>query len=339
MHRLHPSLVFLVSMLLVVAENAAAQPAHSLTKFDSATDWASFPKLFKPFDARPGRAVAHGPKGLTFTLAPRKQKGPVGMEAGVTLTGNFQIEVKYNLEVFPDKVEEGYGVYLGISVVAADNRVGRASINRGVYANAGHQYAAGRDVPAPKGIVYARSRAPASSREGRLALRRVGSEAIALVADGPGEELLVIKRYPFTEEPMRTFTLFTDTGGAAVQVRARLHDLQVRTGADVTNTTRQGATATTIVPMPGEAQSTTSADPSETAPFSPLRGIRAQPNWWLGCGGLLIGLVVGICVGRWWRRAAEAEQRGEKQSQPAPARGRIQQPGGRGSGGRPSTGE
>src|SRR5262249_46880515 len=150
------------------------------------------------------------------------------------------------------------------------------------------------NVPRPKGVIYATSRAPAQSRQGRLALRRVGSEAVVLVAEDAAGELLEIKRYPFTDQPMRLVTLFLATGGSAVDVRARLYDLQVRTGADVPTTAKQGPQAVTFVPMPRETEPIASAEQPEPSPVAPPPTPRGQPNWWLGGVGFLLGLAVGI---------------------------------------------
>ncbi|MBN9518091.1 hypothetical protein J0H58_06175 [bacterium] len=292
---------------------AAAQDGRPLTKFDAAADGDKFAKMFHTYNSKPSRTIALGPDGAKFGLGVQKAPGNTGGRAEVTIAGNFQVAMRYELETAPDQVTTGYGVSTGFAVDAG-GQIGEASVNRGVFTQNGQAYRASRNIPQPDGKThYAIVSSAAKARQGQLAVRRVGSEAIILVADGPDQPLTEVHRYAFTDRPVRAIRVYADTGGAEAELKARLYDLQVRTGADVpTGGEGKVAKSTTIVPLPnaapprsaaqaGAAGAAESADSAAPA-AAPVRGV----SFLLPAATFLAGLIVGVLVGRRWKVAPAA---------------------------------
>jgi hypothetical protein len=61
-----------------------------------------------------------------------------------------------------------------------------------------------------------------------LALRRVGSELICLIADGEEVTLRELARVPFTTGTVRTFRIFADPGMSPTSVDAQVGNVRVR---------------------------------------------------------------------------------------------------------------
>ncbi|HEX4614029.1 MAG TPA: hypothetical protein VH092_37955 [Urbifossiella sp.] len=254
MRSLVPAAVLAAALALTPA--AAQPPAPSsqpLTRFDSRTDWGRVTDLFKPHNPREGRTAVVRPDSVWFDFAPVKGVRDTGVKAFVTLRGDFQVEVRYDLQEFPVSSASDSGVLVALQV-DGDPDIGTAAVERGVYFRRGHDgqlHRLIRGVPTDAKRVYAITAAPAGAKAGRLALRRVGSEVIGLAADAPDAELAEFMRYPFTDGPIRAVSLTADAGGTEATLKARLYDLQVRTGADIP--AAPGAArpqAFTINPMP-----------------------------------------------------------------------------------------
>ncbi|MBN9518094.1 hypothetical protein J0H58_06190 [bacterium] len=294
-------------------------PAQPPTKFDAATDWERFPRLFRPDGIKDGRKVTARPDGsILFEFSPLKAARNSGMRAEWSLRGNFEVEVKYDLTDFPDRSDEGDGVMIGVAV-AADPKVGLASVKRGVFRGHGHQNRLTRGVPKEGGkMTYVIAGVPTAAKTGRLVLRRVGTDIIGLSADTADGPLTEWKRYPFTDGPVRVVNLNADAGGSDAAFTARLYDLRVRTGADVpTEPGPPGPVARTITPTPPDlvpvvvgapgapkagtptgatATAPETADPTDPPP-APLRG-----RLWLYVVGGLVLFTGGVFIGRRWLR-------------------------------------
>lgn len=310
MTRLLPLTAALAALTLAPV---AAQDGRPLTTFDAAADGDKFAKMFSTYNAKPGRTIALGPDGAKFALGAQKAPGNTGGRAEVTIAGNFQVAMRYELEAAPDQITTGYGVSTGFALDAG-GQIGEASVSRGVFTQNGQAYRASRNIPQPDGKThYAVVSSAAKMRQGQLAIRRVGSEAIILVADGPDQPLTEVHRYAFTDRPVRVMRMFADTGGAEAELKARLYDLQVRTGADVsTGAEGKVAKSTTIVPLPSAAPPRAASPTPESAddappPAAPVRGA----SFLLPTATFLAGLVVGVLVGRKWKVAAAASDRDE----------------------------
>jgi hypothetical protein len=294
----------LVAVVIAAAATAATaqQPSPPLTSFDPATDGARFGQLFRPYGVRPDRAATASAAGLAFDLGPRKDPGHVGVKATTALTGDFAVEVKYELVTAPERADEGYGVTIGLGV-SVDSKQGGASVARGAYKQDGQQYSAGRSVPRAKGVHYASRHFPTTAKAGRLGLRRVRDEVVLLAADAPTGEWVELQRYPFPTAPVQTLSLYADTGGAAVPLKGRFYDLRLLTGAAVpTADAKKGPPGTTIVPMPnpatepvGETAADVTAVPV-TGPGSAGAGVRGW--WWIPALTFVFGVAVGMYIHR-----------------------------------------
>jgi hypothetical protein len=244
---------------------AIAQNGQPLTRFDSMHDWESFPKIFKPFNIAKDRQVTVCPDGVKFEFGSEKKAGASGMRAEVTLNGNFQIEVNYDIESWPDQVAEGYGVTIGMWI-EGDRLVGGAGLNRFVDRKI-NQYRFVRTIPVEKKTQYDRSAILTKAVQGRIAIRRIGTNLIALTADTPDVEFVQWKQITFTDTPVRAIILSADTGGAEAELKGRLYNLQITSGADVPiNPEKEGPVARTINPLPKKNTLTNPLDTKNTLP-------------------------------------------------------------------------
>jgi prepilin-type N-terminal cleavage/methylation domain-containing protein/prepilin-type processing-associated H-X9-DG protein len=321
--------------LLALAATATGQEGRALKAFDSTADPAGFRKLFYPYGRTPPsteRAVTVGADGVTLTIPAVKHAGHLGVRTESSISGNFQVELRFEIAEYPENVTTGYGAICGITL-DADRQYGGASAFRGAYAESGQGLHAGRSVPnGSGGTHYAGTRAPSKAKQGRLALRRIGSEIIALAAEDPAKELAEIKRYPFTDTPVRNVSFMADSGGAAVAMRVRFYDIKLVTGADVPTAAPPGLPTFTAVPYQppaanpaappapapgagtGSGKADTSAEPTTDAPTpAPARG-----GWWLPVVALLVGLVGGVFIGRATRGGSAAEDEEDEEEFPAP---------------------
>jgi hypothetical protein len=245
-------------------------------------------------------------------MAPSKYNGPNSVQAEVRLPNNYQIEVKYELLTFPDKVQNGYGVGVGLWVEGAAVD-GQARAVRTVEPNRGPQYMAGRTSLMPGNKThYAIAMSPAVSRDGRLGLRRMGTQIAMLAAEAPTDPLEEYQRYPLSEAPTRLLSLYSTTGGCEVELKARLYDLRILTGSDLPpQPPRRGEPTTTIVPFPilvGNYRAPLAEEDINHERLDPPAP--ALFPWLIGIVTFLLGLPLGIIIGRKWKAPeVEAEDR------------------------------
>lgn len=277
-----------------------------LTAFDPAKDAGRIGQAFLPYGVRPDRAVAVSAGVVTFDLGARRDAGHVGVKAKSALSGDFSVEFKYELSAAPDRADDGYGVTLGVSV-QADHKTGGASAARGFYKADGQQYSAGRSLPRAKGVHYASRHFPTAAKSGRLAIRRLRDEVIVLAADSPSADWLELQRYPFTNAPVQTISLYADTGGAAAVFKGRIYDISVMTGSSIpTGDYKRGPVGTTIVPLPDPLtepyETADAADVSAIPITGPASaGIGARGWWWIPVLTFVLGLAVGVYSRRLFR--------------------------------------
>ena len=308
---------FLVPVFAAVVFRVPTASGQPVTRFDSATDWDKLPKLFKPHGVKPGRVVTVRADGIHYEFGPLKESRIAGMRGEITLRGDFEISLRYELIDFPAVVADGDGLTVGVTV-ASDPKLGLASVRRGLYRGRGDQHRLTRGVMVDGRMTYAITGVPTESKNGRIVMRRVGSEVIGLSADEPDGELVEWKRYPFTDQPARVVHLYADSGGAAdAAFTARLYDLQIRTGGDVpTQPAKPGPVPQTITPLPevlpptvGPAPRTTPADGppvgGDAATDTPTP-TRVRGYWWLLAFPVVGAFAIGLFLGRkrWQRPTA-----------------------------------
>ena len=271
-----------------------------LTRFDSATDWDQMPKLFKA-KVKAGRSVTIQPEGILYEFSPVTTSNVSGLTGEMTLRGNFEISVCYELIDWPTYAQ-GTGMTLGITVESS-TKLGRAAMKRGLYEGRRDQHRLTRAVRQNDKWVYGIAGVPTNSNNGRIVMRRIGSEVIGLSSDTPDGELIEITRYPFTDQPIYSVKLDADVGGSGLGFTARLYDLQIRTGDDVsTQPTAVVVDARIVKPLPenlppsvgpvSKIDSETEGD-EDVAAQTKVRGY-----WWLLAIPMIGVFAIGMYLGR-----------------------------------------
>lgn len=298
-----------VALAVVVAlgqgSSATAGPSGG---FDPVADAKNFTKLFYRYNHdKPDRAITLSPNGALYKLGPKKGAGHVGVGSKqFDLDGDFMFEVKYEMLTLPEKINEGYGVFFGISAEYAAH-AGGASVTRVVPANAPHRYGAGRYAPKEKGTHYASQIYPTETRAGRLGLRRVNGEVTQLVSDTPDGDFEELHRYPLPG-PIASLAAFADTGGAAVELGVRVYDFRVTLGRDVPpapEKKRPGGVTRSPWPPPGQpvvAAPAPTAAPRVVATAEPVPKPTPAPAgvpWLLSMLTFAVGVGVGVALLRW----------------------------------------
>lgn len=299
--------ILAAAALLVPLTMARGQSGRPIGEFDAQKDWDSFSKHFKPFFTDPTRTARITESGVRLKFLSGAPAGFAGLESDANLAGNFDIEIQYDLTQFPDKVDGGYGASVGIWV-KADPEVGDAALTRIVTRWAGQQVRLTRAVPQANKTDYGITGINTKARKGRMMLRRVGSEVIALSADTLDGELLEWARFPFTDKPVRLVRLTGDTGGAPVELEATIQGLRIRVGDAVPiEPGKPGPQAHTEQSMPVSSRkaspiptlATAVEEVSQEKPQTPILG-----SVWIPIVVGLAGLGVGIAIGRRWPTVA-----------------------------------
>ena len=287
---------------LLIVSGSFAQNNSPLTRVLDQADWEVFSKRLAPPFQMEGISAIAGPNGVMLSMSPSKYNGPNSLQADVRLPNNYQIEVKYELLTFPDKVQNGYGVGVGLWVEGAAMD-GQARAVRTVEPRRGPQYMAGRTSPLPGDkIHYAIAMTPAQGRNGRLGLRRMGKEIVMLAAESPTAPLEEYQRYPLSEAPTRMLSLYSSTGGAEVELKARLYDLRILTGADLPpEPPKRNQPTATIVKFPTNLPKVEVARPEYEIPERTDPPASTLFPWLIGVVTFLIGLPLGVIIGRKWK--------------------------------------
>ncbi len=263
--------------------------------------------------AVPGRLVARAGDGesLTFHINPAKtadgkvatsldqRRSHFGLSLGQTLVGDFQYEATVEFLTLPDKAPDGWGVCVGLGVNGPP-AAGNAGINRGIFGLTGPSYHICRDIPNGSAMTYAYDNLPSKSKHVRLGIRRQGTEAILLAAEGPTEPLVETRRYSFTDLPVQNFAIYATTGGGDYPLSARVSDVKLLTGSALPPAPAKSRTPSVVmVPPVAPVPPTTSAGELTThfvPTATPVRG----GGWGLPLGAGLAGLLIGTLLGRRW---------------------------------------
>ncbi len=290
---------------LLVASAGLSQNAP-YTRITNQAEWNAFTKRLAPPWQRAGMSADVSSNGITFSMSPSKYNGPNCVQAEVRLPNIFQMEVKYELHTFPDKIQNGFGAGVGLWVEGAAVD-GQARAVRSVEPNRGPHFMAGRTVPLANGKThYAIAMTPAESRNGRLGLRRMGNEIAMLASETPDGPLEEYQRYPLSDAPTRLLSLYTTTGGCEVQLTARLYDLRILSGPDLPpEPPKRKERTVTIVPLPPRSINFEIVKTAEEVPehVDPPASASASPisPWSIGLVTFLLGLPLGVFIGRKWK--------------------------------------
>jgi hypothetical protein len=153
--------------------------------------------------------------------------GQTGLYSYFALAGDCEVTITYELlNVPPPRTGYGSGIGLAFDI---EGGAGRGTIQRVFRVGDGSgcvlQTA---PVESGGGMKEVDRFVPATSRRGRIGLRRVKNQLIFLSADAPSDALQEIDRLPFTDRTIRAVRVFADAGGSptAVEIRVRQIDLR-----------------------------------------------------------------------------------------------------------------
>ena len=260
-------------------------------------------RVFRTYGIAQGRSITLTPDGCLLDLDRRAGWGHVGARAMLELHGDVQFEAKYEILDAPARVDAGYGTHIGLAIDTGDQAAGAGAVNRGVFQTRGNQYDACRWLRIRDRLRYPTSFVSAHAASGRLAVRRIGTEVVMLAADDQNAELAEIDRFQFTSEPVQALAIYGDTGGASVDLQARFFDVKLYVGTDVPRSSSRHYEGVISVL---ERAPTSEPDPADdTALIVPARARTSTPvmaRVWLPIITLLAGIVVGVFIGRGWKR-------------------------------------
>jgi RNA polymerase sigma factor (sigma-70 family) len=266
-------------------------------------------QVFQSYGVARGRSVTLTPDGCLLELDRTAHWGHVGVRSTLELHGDVQFEARYEILNAPVRVDAGYGAHIGLALDTGDKAAGAGAVNRGVFQGKGNQFDACRWLRIRDRLGYPTSFVPTRALSGRLAVRRIGAEVVMLAAEDPAAELVEIDRYAFTRAPVQSLSIYGDTGGASVDLQARIFDVKLLIGSDVPRSSARrfdGVDSTfDLAPAPEPPHlDMTNSTAAELEPSSTPVLARA----WLPIVSLLGGIVVGVFIGRVWAQSGRARK-------------------------------
>ncbi len=219
-----PRLSALAVLALVVLDAGAAERKDELHL--DASNRGAWRTRFGTYGYQPRRAIFLEASGLRLRLPGVAGIPQTGLYSFFALSGDCQAILTYELlDVPPPRGGYGSGVGLAFDI---EGEAGRGAIQRVLRTAEGSGCVLQTAVDEASGARKEVDRfVPATSRRGRIGLRRLKNELIFLRADAPSDPLYEIDRLPFTARTIRTVRLFVDSGGSATTVEIRLNRLDI----------------------------------------------------------------------------------------------------------------
>jgi RNA polymerase sigma factor (sigma-70 family) len=284
------------------APDTASRPNEPAPKFATSVI-AGTGRVFQTYGIAQGRSVTLTSDGCLLDIDRLAGWGHVGARATLELHGDVQFEASYEILHAPARIDAGYGAHIGLALDTGDQAAGAGAVNRGVFQSRGNQYDACRWLRISDRLRYPTSFVSTHAVSGRLAVRRIGSEVIMLAADDPAADLAEIDRYHFTGEPVQSLSIYGDTGGANVDLQARIYDVKLFIGTDVPrSTTRHYDGVISVIDRGPAPESDPANEETFTAPERETSSTPVMARLWLPVVTLLAGVVVGVFIGRGWKR-------------------------------------
>ncbi len=240
-------------------------------------------QIFRTYGIAPGRSVTLLPDGCLLDLNQAASWGHVGVRSTAELRGDMHFEARFEILNAPVRVDAGYGAHIGLALNTGNKAGGAGAVNRGVFQGKGNQYDACRWLRINDRLRYPTSYAPTQAFSGRLAVRRIGTEVIMLVADDPTAELAEIERYPFTNAPIQALLIYGDTGGARVDLQARIFDAKLFVGTDIPKVERLGIFKVSFRSLPVTRRPNQFPRIRSIQPRPPARAQRLRSSLAPGC--------------------------------------------------------
>jgi hypothetical protein len=125
-----------------------------------------------------------------------------------------------------------------------------------------------------------------------------------LAADEPNGELAEIVRYPFSRGPIQALAIYGDTGGARVDLQARIFDVKLFTGSKIPEPGAKHYTGVVSIRPSARVSEPATAEESASAPNLETPSAPLLAHAWLPFLTLLGGVVCGVFIGRYRRRQA-----------------------------------
>jgi hypothetical protein len=252
----------LAGLIAVGTSSAGAQsPGEYVQDFRTGNGPESIWKVFGP-EAQKLMRPERG--GLRIKIpASRKRLDPIGMSSRVTLSGDFEVSMIFDI-LAADEPKTGYGAGVNILLQLHTDPPTTAKIAHYIRSDQGSVLFL--DYKVGKKEKYEAKSFPTSTKKGRLALKREGTSLFFMAGPSGGESLELYKTEVGREDvPLVRFV--ANTGGSPSALDVRFVEVRIR-----------------------------SSDKLLGAPRVPEGG---SGLWWVLCGSLLVG---GGMTFWWWQR-------------------------------------
>lgn len=169
-------------------------------------------------------------QGLRIILTDKRSASPmVGVSPRFHVKGDFEITISYEILKL-EKPTAGYGVGVGLWVMAEADSVDAAFLSRSSRISPGNVYVAGKGWWSSRENKYHTNQKvfASESKFGKLRLRRTGSLIQQLVAEGADEKFREIAHQDYTDKDLSQIHVGVNTGGATGSLDVRIIDLKVR---------------------------------------------------------------------------------------------------------------
>jgi len=223
-------LAVLIGILAVVAPGLGADGKMKAEWIFDGSEPHMLKTRFGKYGYHPTQTVRPEPGSVRFWLPARDNVGQTGLYSLISLAGDCEVIVTYeflNLET----PTTGYGSGLGLTFdVGEGGEDGRGSIQRIEKPKEGQGHVYQTNLPASRkkmNEVYQFQRDESLS-SGRIGLRRVKKELIFLASDPANDELVEVKRLPFSDHTIRKVRLHVDPGGSPTAIDLRVRRIECR---------------------------------------------------------------------------------------------------------------
>ena len=180
--------------------------------------------------------VKYDADGVRFDLppAPAKGRNPVGLGAKLTIKGDFEITLSYEILGETQGTADDDGSYFGLAIGLSEppGKKAGARLHRMMSASEGGFLAAmveSFDAAGKRALKVQPH--PTKAKAGRLRMVRGGGELSLFASEGDDVEFALILKAPFGAEDVSSIEMSGGTQGTKSTLNVRLSDLRIRADA------------------------------------------------------------------------------------------------------------